>query len=80
MFKIAIIARHWVGHNSPMIALENGIYVSMYSYVATGSHYYDGLKFACIDFSSQQQKKKEGALHTDRPVFEFPNCSAEFPN
>ena len=25
-------------------------------------------------------KKKEGALHTDRPVFEFPNYTAEFPN
>ena len=25
-------------------------------------------------------KKKEGALHTDRPVFEFPNHTAEFPN
>ena len=25
-------------------------------------------------------KKKEGALHTDRPVFEFPNHPAEFPN
>jgi len=33
-----------------------------------------------MDFSSQQQKKKEGALHTDRPVFEFPNHTAEFPN
>ena len=43
------------------------------------SHYYDGLKFACIDFSLQQQKK-EGALHTDRPVFEFPNHTAEFPD
>ena len=38
-----------------------------------------GLKFGCIDFSSQQ-KKKEGALHTDRPVFEFPNHTAQFPN
>ena len=43
-------------------------------------HVEDGLKFGCIDFSSQQQKKKEGALHTDRPVFEFPNHTAEFPN
>ena len=25
-------------------------------------------------------KKKEGALHTDRPIFEFPNHTAEFPN
>ena len=25
-------------------------------------------------------KKKECALHTDRPVFEFPNHTAEFPN
>ena len=25
-------------------------------------------------------KKKEGTLHTDRPVFEFPNHTAMFPN
>ena len=25
------------------------------------SHYYDGLKFACIDFSSQQQKRRRFA-------------------
>ena len=25
-------------------------------------------------------KEKEGALHTDRPVFEFPNHTAEFSN
>ena len=41
----------------------------------------DGLKFACIDFSSQQQKRRKALyIGTDRPVFEFPNCSAEFPN
>ena len=36
----------------------------------------DGLKFACIDFFIATTKKKEGALHTDRPVFEFPNHTA----
>ena len=32
------------------------------------------------DFFISTTKKKEGALHTDIPVFEFPNYTAVFPN
>ena len=38
-----------------------------------------GLNLRALIFH-RNNKKKEGALHTDRPVFEFPNHTAKFPN
>ena len=38
-----------------------------------------GLNLRALIFH-RNNKKKEGTLHTDRPVFEFPNHTAEFPN
>ena len=38
-----------------------------------------GLNLRALSFH-RNNKNKEGALHTDKPVFEFRHHTAEFPN
>ena len=47
----------------PLTALS---YQRLVCVKAIHSHYYDGLKFTCIDFSSQQQKRRKAlCIQTD---------------